>query len=46
MSISFESDNSKNRTYSKKITTTYNFTQKSHEDKFRKSGEPYFTHCV
>lgn len=31
---------------SDKINSAYNFAQKSHEGQFRKSGEPYFTHCV
>ncbi|MFA6361541.1 MAG: HD domain-containing protein, partial [Candidatus Shapirobacteria bacterium] len=36
-SIEFESD---------RLVSAYNFAQKSHEGQFRKSGEPYFTHCV
>jgi len=35
--IEFESD---------RLVSAYNFAQKSHEGQFRKSGEPYFTHCV
>ncbi len=30
---------------STRITSAYNLAQKSHEGQFRKSGEPYFTHC-
>ncbi len=35
--IVFESD---------RLASAYNFAQKSHEGQFRKSGEPYFTHCI
>ncbi|MDD4938313.1 MAG: HD domain-containing protein, partial [Candidatus Shapirobacteria bacterium] len=31
---------------SERVVSAYNFAQKSHEGQFRKSGEPYFTHCV
>lgn len=27
------------------VRSAYNFAQKSHEGQFRKSGEPYFSHC-
>ena len=36
-SIEFESD---------RLVSAYNFAQKSHEGQLRKSGEPYFTHCI
>lgn len=35
--IEFESD---------RLALAYNFGKKSHEGQFRKSGEPYFTHCI
>ena len=28
------------------LERSYHFAQKAHEGQFRKSGEPYFTHCV
>jgi len=31
---------------SNRLASAYNFAQKSHEGQFRKSGEPYFIHCV
>lgn len=41
----FESDNCEDKNNFKKVSTAYDFAKKSHEGQFRKSGEPYFTHC-
>lgn len=30
---------------SDKIARAYNFAKEAHKDQFRKSGEPYFSHC-
>ncbi|MBP6866819.1 hypothetical protein KBC13_00990 [Candidatus Shapirobacteria bacterium] len=27
------------------VHSAYNFAKESHEGQFRKSGEPYFSHC-